>query len=144
VFQDGSIDAISSASRSHTARRGPQGRRGETCSPRPPPRLTHWISTIRSSVTPRTRMESYNTRAPGKRTRFGPPSLQRSLPSVTHADSLKSATTQARSGLAILHPATLAPSGSLSAISGTFLLSFQSSFHLSFTVLVRYRSPVSI
>ena len=34
--------------------------------------------------------------------------------------------------------------GSLSAISGTLSLSFQSSFHLSFTVLVRYRSPTRI
>ena len=33
---------------------------------------------------------------------------------------------------------------SLSAVSGTFHNSFQSPFHLSFTVLVRYRSPTNI
>src|SRR5690606_17196428 len=33
---------------------------------------------------------------------------------------------------------------SLSKISGTVSLSFQSAFHLSLTVLVRYRSPVNI
>jgi hypothetical protein len=33
---------------------------------------------------------------------------------------------------------------SVSAISGTFSLSFQSSLHLSLTVLVRYRSPTNI
>jgi hypothetical protein len=39
---------------------------------------------------------------------------------------------------------TLLPYGSISAISGTFSLSFQSSLHLSLTVLVRYRSPTNI
>eukprot|EP01041_Mallomonas_annulata_P015825 gene15825-33378_t len=39
---------------------------------------------------------------------------------------------------------TLAPIGYISAISGTLSLSFQSSFHLSLTVLVRYRSPTNI
>jgi len=39
---------------------------------------------------------------------------------------------------------TLLPIGSFSAIAGTFSLSFQSSFHLSLTVLVRYRSPIHI
>ena len=38
----------------------------------------------------------------------------------------------------------LLPIGSFSAISGTISLSFQSSFHLSLTVLVRYRSPTHI
>ena len=39
---------------------------------------------------------------------------------------------------------TLLPIGSFSAISGTLSLSFQSSFHLSLTVLVRYRSLTNI
>ena len=39
---------------------------------------------------------------------------------------------------------TLVASCSLSAISGTLSLSFQSSLHLSLTVLVRYRSPTNI
>jgi len=39
---------------------------------------------------------------------------------------------------------TLPPIGSFSAISGTISLSFQSSFHLSLTVLVCYRSPTHI
>ena len=39
---------------------------------------------------------------------------------------------------------TLPPIGSISAISGTLSLSFQSSLHLSLTVLVRYRSPTNI
>ena len=39
---------------------------------------------------------------------------------------------------------TLLPSASLSTVSRTFSLSFQSSFHLSLTVLVRYRSRVNI
>jgi hypothetical protein len=39
---------------------------------------------------------------------------------------------------------TLSPIGSISAISGTISLSFQSSLHLSLTVLVRYRSPTNI
>ncbi len=43
----------------------------------------------------------------------------------------------------LLHK-TLPPIGSFSAISGTLSLSFQSSLHLSLTVLVRYRSPTYI
>jgi len=39
---------------------------------------------------------------------------------------------------------TLLPIGSYSAISGTISLSFQSSFHLSLTVLVHYRFPTHI
>ena len=39
---------------------------------------------------------------------------------------------------------TLHTSGSLSTVSRTFSLSLQSSFHLSLTVLVRYRSRVNI
>ncbi len=39
---------------------------------------------------------------------------------------------------------SLTSSPSLSTISRTFSLSFQSSFHLSFTVLVRYRSLANI
>ena len=39
---------------------------------------------------------------------------------------------------------TLLPNGSFSAISGTISLSFQSAFHLSLTVLVRYWFPTHI
>jgi hypothetical protein len=40
--------------------------------------------------------------------------------------------------------APLLPNFSFSAISGTISLSFQSAFHLSLTVLVRYWSPIHI
>jgi len=50
-----------------------------------------------------------------------------------------------KTGEHIKHPPNQQASfASISAISGTISLSFQSSFHLSFTVLVLYRSPTSI
>ncbi len=52
---------------------------------------------------------------------------------------------EARPAKALKGPnAPLPPIGSFSAISGTISLSFQSSFHLSLTVLVCYRSPTHI
>lgn len=68
--------------------------------------------------------------------------------SVARGYICKNYNTQALHVLPLFYPVqpmlTLLPSPSLPTISRTFSLSFQSAFHLSITVLVRYRSLANI
>src|SRR3546814_6224660 len=68
------------------------------------------------------------------------PPLPRNKPTLTRPHHLTPTASGWRSGCS----PTLLHYGSISAISGTLSLSFQSAFHLSLTVLVRYRSPTDI